>query len=329
MAFKSDKKIHVIIRAAAFVMVFIAVFAFLEALVHDYTEYHAGWRYVYYDDIDVLIVGSSQVHYSIDAQYITNETNKSVVDLSSGAQSVKQSYYNLLEVFKHQKPDLLMLEAYGIIEDTMTWMENNDTTGLILNGIDDMNMSPQKLYSAFSMMGFEGYGVFHIMREAGKTERLIAAIKDIKHRTQNIFHRVPVELTAKRGYLRAEPGAMADDEEYARRLDVEIDPDFVIIEESLKYMDKIIELCEKNDVPLELVKTPLLKRKNILSGIAFLNNYFDEKGYNIRVYNLMDDEYGIVLKQEHYADINHLSYEGSVIVTRWFAEHIKEFYETK
>lgn len=327
--FRSDKKYYVVIRAVAFVMVFIAMFAYLEAIIHDYTEYHAGWRYVYYDEIDVLIVGSSQVHYSIDAQSITDETDKSVVDLSSGAQSVKQSYYHLLEVFKYQQPDLLMLEMYGIIEDTLTWMEGNGTTGLILNGIDDMKMSPQKLYSSFSLLGFQGYGIFHIMRESGKTERLIAAIKDIKDRTLNLFNRVPTKLTAKRGYLRAPPGEMATAEEYARRLDVEIDPDFVIIEENLKYMDKIIELCEKNDVPIEFVKTPLLKRKNILSGMAFLDNYFDEKGYNINVYNLMDEQYDINLIQKDYADLNHLSYEGSIVVTEWFVEHIKDYYESQ
>ncbi len=173
----------------------------MEAIFHDRTPVHTGWQYVYEEEIDVVVIGSSQVHYAIDAKLISKETGLSVVDISSGAQSVKQNYYNLVEILEHQDPDLVVVETYGIVEDTLSWMEENGTLGLVLAGIDDMEMGYNKLNAAFSILKFEGYPVFHIMRESGKTERMIAGIKDLPNRIDRLFRNDEVILDANRGYM--------------------------------------------------------------------------------------------------------------------------------
>ena len=185
--FGSDKKPFVIIRAVVFVIVFVLIFTFLEALTYDYDKVYDGWKYIYDGDIDILIMGSSQAHATFDAKKITEETGKSTVILSSGAQSVKQIYFNLMETLKYQKPELIIVEEFSIIEDTLTWMKETNSEGLALTNLDGMKMSPLKLRAAFSTLGFNGYGVFQIMRESGKTERFIFAITHLPLAIERIF----------------------------------------------------------------------------------------------------------------------------------------------
>lgn len=327
--FGNDKKINVIIRAVAFVLVFICIFWYIEAISYNYRDIYDGWRYVYRDNIDVLIMGSSQVHSSIEAKYITEKTGKSVVLLSSGAQNIKQTYYNLLEVVKYQKPDLIVIESLSVIEDTLKWMRDNGVNGLALQNLDGMKMSPIKLRAAFSVLGFEGYGVFQIMREAGKTERLIGALKHIKSRTKSIFNPVQIDLHPERGFVPKDKSLKVTKEQYDRRNDYVIDENFEFLKENVKYMEKVINICMKNDIDIEFVKTPLIKNQNCMSGHLALVKYLKEKEYDIKAYNLMEEKYNVNLLQEDHADINHVSVTGARKISEWFVEHLNQYYKEK
>lgn len=327
--FKSDKKKHVIIRTIAFVLVFIGLFLYIETISNDDYYTYEGWGYVYEDDIDVLIMGSSQAHCSFDAKKITDETGKSTVVLSSGAQNIKQTYFNLLEVVKYQNPDLIVIESFSIIEDTLTWMEETGSNGLALQNLDGMKMSPLKVWSAFSTLGFDGYGVFQIMRESGKTERLIAAIKNIIPNTKNIFKDKHKELKPKRGYEPVDPTMHITEEQYQRQYKYTIDDDYELPRQNIKYLDKVIRICHKNNIDIEFIKTPMLKRESSMNGHLALERYLNKKGYDIKAYNLMEKEYNLELLQEDYADINHISESGVEKISDWFIGHINEYYKVK
>lgn len=327
--FRRDKKINIIIRACVFVLVFVCIFSYIEAISYNHRDIYDGWRYVYRENIDVLIMGSSQVHSSIEAKYITEQTGKSTVLLSSGAQNIKQTYFNLLEVVKYQKPDLIIIESLSVIEDTLKWMKDRGINGLALQNLDGMKMSPLKLRAAFSVLGFEGYGVFQIMREAGKTERLLTAFKHIKSRTKEIFNPVKIDLHPERGFVPKDKSLKVTKEQYDRRDNYVIDEEFELTKENIKYMEKVIKICMDNDIDIEFVKTPLIKNQNAMSGHLALVRYLEEKEYNIDAYNLMEEEYGVDLLQEDHADINHVSVTGARKISEWFACHLEDYYINK
>ncbi len=321
--FGSDKKTYVIIRAVAFVMVFIAIFAFLEALTYDHDKVYDGWKYVYDGDIDILIMGSSHVHTGFNAEYITEETGKSTVILSSGAQNIKQLYFNLVETLKYQKPEVIVVEEFSIIEDTIAWMKETDAIGLALSNLDGMKMSPLKLKAAFSTLGFDGYGVFQIMRESGKTERFIFALKHIKLAVKRMFTPKEKPFSETRG---TEPSVTVENnlsERYNESLVHNIDKSFMLTNQNIKYMDKVIELCKENNIKLEFIKTPLIKNQSSISGHYAIEKHLEEQGYDINAYNLMDKKYNLGMELTDYADINHVSESGMKKVSDWFIEHIK------
>lgn len=322
--FKSDKKTDVLIRAILFVMVFIALFAFLEAVTYDHHKSFDGWAYVYETDIDILIMGSSQADASFDASYISDKTGKNTVILSSGAQSAKQTYYNLIEVLKYQTPRLIVVEEFSIIEDTLGWMEEKGLYGLALANLDGMKMSFNKISAAFAAASFEGYGVFHIMREAGKTERFIFAIKHLPLQIKRIFEPESLWLSPHQGTILHTPDSMATKEQFEASLARVVDENFELPKENAKYMEKIINLCIKNDINIEFIKTPLIKNASSLSGHIAIVNHIKEMGVDVNTYNLMDEEMNISYVFEDFTDVNHVSKAGMRKVSDWFVRHINE-----
>ena len=288
-------------------MVFVLIFAFLEALTYDHHKEYNGWAYVYQTDIDVLIMGSSQADASFDAKYISEETGKNVVILSSGAQSAKQLYFNLIEVLKYQKPELIMVEEFSIIEDTLSWMDENGLYGLALLNLDGMKMSPLKLRAAFSAVGFDGYGVFHIMREAGKTERFLFALKHLKLQIKRIFKPEEKWLSPYKGTIYHTPETLATEEEYLESVSRTPEEGFELPRENVRYMDKIIALCKKNGIEVELVKTPLIKNASSLSGHEAIVGHLKETNSDVKAFNLMDEESGLTFQFEDFTDVNHVS----------------------
>ena len=243
--------------------------------------------------------------------------------LSSGAQSAKQVYFNLLEVLKYQSPELVVVEEFSFVEDTLSWMEEMGTTGLALANLDGMHMSFLKLRAAFSTLGFEGYGVFHIMREAGKTERFLFTLKHLKLELSRLFTPRRKPMLPTRGsvpHIYENPGM--PEKQYEASLGTVPDENFKLTDENIKYMGKIIKLCEMEGIKLEFIKTPLIKNESSISGHSAIERYLNDKGYDIPTYNLMDAKYNIVMTKDDYIDVNHVSESGMLKVTGWFIDHI-------
>lgn len=321
--FSRDKKHNIIIRAISLVLVVVFLFAFLEALTYDHHRAFDGWAYVYETDIDVLIMGSSQAA-SFDAQYISQQTNTNTVILSSGAQSIKQIYYNLLEVVKYQRPKLIIVEEFSISEDTLAWMEELGLYGLALANLDGMKFSPLKLRSAFSTIGFEGFGVFHIMREAGKTERFIFAAKHLPLQLKRIFKPEERYFSPNKGTILHPPDSSITLEKYEASLNNTVDENFVLPKENIKYMEKVIDLCNKNDITIEFVKTPLIKNASSISGHYAISKHLIENGYDINTYNMMDEEVNVTYAFSDFTDVNHVNESGMRKISDWLSSHIND-----
>ena len=125
-----------------------------------------------------------------------------------------------------------------------------------------------------------------------------------------------------RGTLLGEPTEYDLAEKFEESLVHEIDENFELNKQNIKYMEKIISLCQENGIELEFIKTPLIKNESSISGHAAIERYLNSKGYDIATYNLMDEKYGIVMTKDDYLDINHVSASGMLKVSEWFTEHI-------
>mgnify|MGYP001625500801 FL=1 len=92
------------------------------------------------------------------------------------------------------------------------------------------------------------------------------------------------------------------------------------------YMEKITELCRKNDISLVLMSAPSPKNYNYRKHNA-LQEYADAQGLPYIDLNLKTKEIGIDWKQDSYDKGDHLNVYGAQKVTAYMGKYLKENYD--
>ncbi len=88
----------------------------------------------------------------------------------------------------------------------------------------------------------------------------------------------------------------------------------------LKYVDKIIHLCEEYDVELIFYRAPYSSTKNELFKVNFLKNYLGQ--YNIPFFNM--EEHVQFDCNTDFSDVYHLSEPGARKVTNFLSQYISD-----
>lgn len=118
------------------------------------------WQYIYdnKNTVSYLFLGSSHVYCGINPMQIQKKTGKNAVLVSSGMQTLTESYYDMEEVLKYQKPDIVYVDLYGAYKE---FTETNYTN------LDCMRLSLTK--AKLVREGFPGTrlidGLFPLIRE--------------------------------------------------------------------------------------------------------------------------------------------------------------------
>src|SRR6056297_2752895 len=66
----------------------------------------------YAQNIDVLVVGTSQAEYGINTRYMYKQTGEFSFNASSAGQQMDSSYYLLKDVLKKNNPKLVVIDIY-------------------------------------------------------------------------------------------------------------------------------------------------------------------------------------------------------------------------
>lgn len=152
-------------------------------------------RYLYVqpkNKIDVLFLGSSHVHCNVNTQLLWDEYGMAAYLMTGAEQPLWNSYYNLKEALKNQKPKLVVLDMFcpsRFYDDFQPgWADENlDGMRISLNKLEAVYTSVQEEQSHF-FLGFteyhsrydpaddRGFSEFRLESEnAGALERLHAA----------------------------------------------------------------------------------------------------------------------------------------------------------
>jgi hypothetical protein len=68
------------------------------------------------NDTDVVIVGNSHAQEGIDSKLLSNITNKKFFNFSFSQQESAAAYYFVNKIIKKNKPEIIILEAYSLIQ---------------------------------------------------------------------------------------------------------------------------------------------------------------------------------------------------------------------
>lgn len=260
----------------------------------------------YYDtdkDFDVVFVGDCELYENISPQVLWDEYGINSYIRGSAQQLMWQSYYLMEETLKYEKPDAFVFNVLSMKYNEPQKETYNRMT------LDYMRWSPSKVRSIKASMTdeetFFSY-VWPTLRYHSRFDEL--TFDDVKY----LFKRDTVTFN---GYYMRCDVLPAENVPEGKPL-----TDYQFGENAYLYLDKMVSLCEENDVELILVKAPSLYPYWYGEWNEQMVKYAAD--HNLKYYNFLDstDEIGLDYSTDTYDAGLHLNRAGAEKLSRYFGE---------
>ena len=206
------------------------------------------------NSVDVLFFGSSHVNSSINPQVIYDTFGITSYSLGSEQQSPVISYYWLREALKYQSPRVVALDTFILHKyyDAYVYNDMNCSEESVRKAMDEMRFSPLKWEAARKIEKIDP-----------NQSALSFVFTNLRYHTRwthldenDYSSAVMADHGGVKGYTTL--GGPNSDAYYIPFSDAETEP--VRAEKMVKtaeeYLDKIVELCEKENIQLILISTP-------------------------------------------------------------------------
>ena len=265
------------------------------------------------NDIDVIVVGSSNSFCTVNPLVLYEEYGIAAYDFGSSSQPMNISTLYIKEALKRQKPKIIALEVNMIVGDHI----GNDNEASLRWGYTNIPLSIDKLKCIYQSVGrfdaeYFSY-VFPIFRYHNRW-------KELSKTDYTYFSKDKTNYT--KGYLETQSVA-----EYAINMsDYAYEGDAWIGEDNVVCLDEIVQLCRNNHVELLLFKSP---RENWHQyETKAIRELADERGLCFVDYNELyaNGELELDLAAD-FRDGDHLNDFGAKKVTMHFGAYLKENYE--
>ncbi|AXG68966.1 hypothetical protein KORDIASMS9_01185 [Kordia sp. SMS9] len=197
--------------------------------------------------VDILFTGSSLSIFSFIPQVFNAKLNAKTYNLAIPVLNIKQIYYNLPEIVKHQKLKVLVVEARSI--DIVDAGEDN-RLGYKFENLDGQNLNLNKVKSVLGQFSEKSNIVnsfFPYFRNHHEWANLELLEENLNYEYK------PSEYDGyKIGIYRR-----VKDNTIKKRLK-EVPKDFKFPEENIEYLGKVVDFCNENDIKLHIVRAPVL-----------------------------------------------------------------------
>ncbi len=282
------------------------------------------------EEIETLFLGSSHVFCGYDPRILDEISGENTYLAATPVQKVDGSYYLLKEALKNNQIKKVYLDMFylqyrdipaerGSIQ--MQWiycitdnMKNNwNRIEFLLNASDCENYIEGFLPSA-------RYGNYLLDRK--RIERVIKS----KRSSEYINYENVPSAFYKGAYVI--PGGVGNPEMIADLDNLEV-AESIISEYSLKYLNKIVELCKEEEIELVLVTTPFTDFSvqalgNYNTFYAYMKEYAKTNAIEYCDFNLCRPEL-LVMEKDDFVDYHHLSGKGAVKYSTVFAEMMASY----
>ncbi len=214
-----------------------------------------NWISFYEQDknsIDVLIVGNSHAYSTFDIDILGEATGKKYYNLASNSQTVTQTYYNLKEALKYQKPELVILEATAIdSNNNWKWQdgEQYDKDWKKESNIDGMKFGLTKIEAICNQ--YDPQNWFYAGLKIARCHQYWRDSEQIEK--NSVFYKE--ELADYSSYTPS-PDSMSEEvmEQY-KNAPTNAVP-YYISDENKEHFYKLVELCKKKKINLCIIRYP-------------------------------------------------------------------------
>ncbi len=266
-------------------------------------------------DVDVLVLGSSHAFVNVNPQMLHDEYGISAYDLCGSMQPMWNTYYYFKEALEYQKPQLVVLDVYRLVEAFPYSKESK-----IVKNTYGMKFSRNKYESIKASLSQESVGDvwLHMAEFPSYHSRYV----DL---TAADFNRGLVIGDGYRGaHTLTEVAAMERPEVAHVTERMEIEP------KTMEYFEKILTLAKENGIPVLLINAPYIVQEDDKKVFNTLEAYLETQTVYEQVsyvdFNEMYDEMQIDFATD-FADHNHLNVNGLPKFNHALGSYMKEHYE--
>ena len=306
------KKVRVII----IILIFIGIFYFLNILLtpkYQTSLVEGSFTSEYYKspkNHEVIFIGDCEVYANFNPVILYEEYGISSYVRGNSQQLIWQSYYILEETLKHETPKAVVLNVNSLRYDKSSDKRNEAYNRLM---IDQMRWSKTKIdlikESMLDEETFISY-IFPILRYHSRYDELSKEDFEYLFKRENVTYN---------GFLVNKNVKLVETLPTKKKLN-----NYTFDEENMKWLDKILELCKKNNIELILVKAP--------SVYPFWYDEYEEQVISyaaknkIKYFNLLSvaDEIGIDYSKDTYDAGLHLNLYGATKNSKYFGKVLKQ-----
>lgn len=320
------EKIKKILKASVFVTIFFIIFLTVQQIMtpkwRDSADAETEKFGFYYslpkNTIDYIMLGTSPSFINVNIPQIYAETGITGYTLGTGRQSAKLSYYWLEEALKTQSPSIVFWEVSPLLRNSVTDAD-------ITRAIVPMKFSLNKLRAikyckkntqTFSEILFPIIQ-FHSRWDSLGKEDFNSNIEDMNYYLYGsyITFNVNPSTNKDRGYI---DYSIYEYNDHSFQAVGSVQP--TVQDDAKYYFEKMLKLCEKNEVQLIPVKLPVMRWSKEQSKC--IENYLDQ--YGIELLDLTDNpNIPMVWAQDTGDNGYHLNYWGTSKVSHYIANFLK------
>lgn len=287
------------------------------------------------DHIQVQIFGSCHSYTSFQAAYFEENYGYTAYDLGNPGELIPVTYLRMKERFEKDKPEVALVEIWGVNAHETYHSAWENFEYYMPGNVERMPLSLDKIeviqdYYSLDLvnenfaiakykdriMNMELYEAdFEYSLEAIQPRAYAyTKVKMQMRKENNGFCEMPF-YCFKAGYKPYLP--IPDYHELQPVVGdatLELEPDMV------KYLDKIIDLCEEYDVELIFYRSPYISTANELKKANWLAQYCESKGI---LYLDLEKEMTFDITTD-FLDYHHLNEAGAVKATNFLADYLLE-----
>ncbi len=258
-------------------------------------------------DHDLLFVGDCEVYENFSPAVLWQDHGINSYIRGSAEQYIFQSYYLLEDAFRYEKPKVVVFNIQSL---QFAEAQNEAYNRMSLEG---MEWSLTKVKAIFASMKegehFLDY-LFPILRYHTRWSQLEST--DVEY----LFQTKPVSFN---GYYMRVDARPAENVPKGRPL-----ADYSFGDNAWKYLDKMVELCEKEGVELVLIKAPSLYPYWYPQWEEQVEEYAAQKGLPYLNFLELQEETGIDYQTDTYDGGLHMNLSGAEKLSRWLGEWLME-----
>ena len=304
------------------VIIFLAIVAGLyhAANVMLFEKQHFGTaKNIAYEEpetIDVFFIGASHIFYGINPMEIWSRSGIAGYNLTTHQQPLWSSRLLLQHALKHQHPKLIVLDVLMATNFARPVLGTDQGTNMTHLALDPVPLTLQKIKGVLETDSITEKGeiLFPIIMSHSRLQQGLLSFDDFHFFSGDRSHPM-------KGYNYTE---------YALSFERPEVPDADLTFELPGDMEAVlidfIKFCQKEKLPLLLIKTPLFGNDELYKQINHIGKIAEKYEVPFVDFNHLYDEIGMNFSED-LADSGHLNVHGAEKVSAYLSDYLAAHYE--